>query len=422
MRVKKGGRLLTALSTLGLFSSLIGSAQAVSIPDFKKEIDLLVRPRWEYVNIKNDGKSAANAGTVRAQLGFKLSSSSLVFYEENTWVVSFYDHYEPESSGYEFVADEPRFRITQLWGMYKGKLGSAVYDVKLGRQVINIDNQRFVGAVDWRQTPQTFDAARADVKANLPLKPRLMLAYICDRQGVLSTLTTYRICGNAALSYSFLGHLELSLPLNTKGAIYGYHFRWFADAYGANLHGNVPVKNIFGLNYWLEYAHEVVHNKVSNIWGTANYFHINVGGSLKTAYGKPFANIGYERFGKYFVTPLATLHKFNGWADVFLKYTAASDTYGLNDYYFTLGVINNRYGKFMGVFHHFTATKDFPGGGNKFGNEIDLLYTKNILKNLNLTLKLADYNASGDAKNAGIGDKDTTKAWIMLTYRFGASF
>ena len=32
--------------------------------------------------------------------------------------------------------------------------------IKLGKQVINHDNQRHVGAVGWRQNRQTFDAAR----------------------------------------------------------------------------------------------------------------------------------------------------------------------------------------------------------------------------------------------------------------------
>ena len=413
-------KLLTLYGIFQLISPVMAASLQQNSSNISESLYLLLRPRWEYVDVKDDGLSAANAGTVRAQLGFKISKNPFSFYIENTLVAAFYDHYAPLSSGYETVADEPRDRITQLWVAYTSKLA----DVKIGRQVINLDNQRFVGAVNWRQTPQTFDAARADLKIpNIPFKPVLTLAYICDRQGVLSSLTTYRICGYAPLSYSFLGHLSLKLPFNSAGALYGYHFRNFADAYGANLHGNVKVKGIpLGVDYWLEYAHEIVHNKVKNLYGTANYFHIKLGTAFNTQVGTPFINLGYERLGKYFVTPLATLHAFNGWADVFLKYTAVSNTYGLNDYYFTLGYKHKVYGKAMAVFHKFTSTKDFPNGGNKFGNEIDLLYTKNLAKNLNLTLKFAKYNADSDAKSVGIGDKDTTKAWIMLTYKFGATF
>jgi hypothetical protein len=126
--------------------------------------------------------------------------------------------------------------------------------------------------------------------------------------------------------------------------------------------------------------------------------------------------------GKYFVTPLATLHKFNGWADVFLKYTAGSNKYGLNDYYVSVGFLNKKIGKILGVYHKFKSTSDFSNGGNDFGDEFDVLYTRKIFKKVNLTLKYAQYNADDDAKYAGIGNKDTTKAWIMLTYKFGAKF
>jgi hypothetical protein len=33
-------------------------------------------------------------------------------------------------------------------------------DLTLGRQRINLDDQRFVGSVGWRQNEQTFDAVR----------------------------------------------------------------------------------------------------------------------------------------------------------------------------------------------------------------------------------------------------------------------
>ena len=417
MRRKKFAKFLGGLSALGLFAPYISLAQTQN-DDIQKSLYLLLRPRWEYVDVENNGLSTANAGTVRAQLGIKLQKNPLSFYIENTLVLALYDHYSPQKAGYELVPDEPRYRITQLWVGYSSSLA----DLKLGRQVINLDNQRFVGAVNWRQTPQTFDAARVDLKgSNLPLKPKLTLAYICDRQGVASKLTTYTICGNAPLSYSFLSHLSLKLPYNVKMSLYGYRFRNFAETYGANIGGNFKFNN-FGIKYWLEYAYENVHNKVSKIWDNSDYFHVKLDGSYATSFGKPIFGIGYERLGEHFVTPLATLHKFNGWADVFLKYTAASNNYGLNDYYLSLGFAHQSYGKVLAVYHKFTSTKDFPNGGNDFGNEIDLLYTKNILKNLNLTLKLAKYNADDEAKAAGVGDKDVTKAWVMLTYNFGMSF
>jgi hypothetical protein len=36
-------------------------------------------------------------------------------------------------------------------------------EATVGRQAINLDNQRWVGSVDWRQNDQTLDAVRAAV-------------------------------------------------------------------------------------------------------------------------------------------------------------------------------------------------------------------------------------------------------------------
>jgi hypothetical protein len=281
-----------------------------------------------------------------------------------------------------------------------------------------LDNQRFIGAVNWRQTPQTFDAARLDVKFLQNLT--FTTAYLCSRQGVLDKLSTDP-CKDQPLNHSAVFHLSYKPVKPINMALYAYHFNDVADAYGANAHGNLAFAKI-GINYWAEYAHEIVHNDGAKIYDTANYYHLKAGSAFSTPYGKPFVNVGYEHLGRYFVTPLATLHAFNGWADVFLKYTATSNTYGLNDLYLTLGYNHSKFGKFEGVFHKFTAPKDFPGGGNKFGKEIDLLWAKKITKNLSVVAKYAKYNADSEAKNAGIADKDTTKAWFMLTYSFSRSF
>ncbi len=402
---------------LALFQTGVG-VQALQAQEqnnsLQKKVIFELRPRWEYVDIENDGLKTANAGTVRARLGFEVDYKPLTFYIENTLVVAYTDRYSPVSSGYEFVADEPQFRFTQFWVGFQYQ----PLKLKLGRQVINLDNQRFIGAVNWRQTPQTFDAARLDV--NLLQNLTFTTAYICSRQAVLDKLSTDP-CKNQPINHSALFHLSYNGLKPLKTSLYAYHFNDVADAYGGNIHGDFSLKGV-SLNYWAEYAHEIVHNDAANIYDTANYYHLKLGSTFVTPYGKPFANIGYEHLGRYFVTPLATLHAFNGWADVFLKYTAATNTYGLNDLYLTLGYNHAKFGKFEGVFHKFTAPKDFPGGGNKFGNEIDLLWAKKITKNLSVVAKYAKYNANSEAKNAGVGDKDTTKAWLMLTYSFSRSF
>ncbi|MEO2154167.1 MAG: alginate export family protein [Aquificota bacterium] len=402
---------------LALFQTGVG-VQALQAQEqnntLQKKVIFELRPRWEYVDVENNNRETANAATVRARLGFEVKYKFLKFYVENTLVSAFTDKYAPLDGGYEVVPDEPQFRFTQLWVGYNNNL----LDFKFGRQVINLDNQRFIGAVNWRQTPQTFDAARLDIR---PIKGlTFTTAYICSRQGVLDSLST-DICSDEPINHSAVLHLSYTAFKPVKISAYAYHFNDVADTYGANFKGNYSVMGI-SFNYWAEYAHQIVHNDARNIYDTADYYHLKLGSAVSTAYGKPFFNVGYEYLGQHFVTPLATLHAFNGWADVFLKYTAGSNAYGLKDLYLTLGYQHSRFGKFQGVLHKFTAPEDFPGGGDEFGTEIDLLWAKKITKNLSVVAKYAKYDASSEAKNAGVGANDVTKAWLMLTYSFSRSF
>jgi hypothetical protein len=62
-----------------------------------------------------------------------------------------------------------------------------------------------------------------------------------------------------------------------------------------------------------------------------------------------------------FLTPLATLHKFNGWADKFL----VTPLEGLSDLYFTAGGLIGPV-KGLATFHLFTAAE----GGEELGHEL----------------------------------------------------
>jgi hypothetical protein len=119
---------------------------------------------------------------------------------------------------------------------------------------------------------------------------------------------------------------------------------------------------------------------------------------------------------KTFTTPLATGHKFNGWADKFL----ATPTGGLVDFNARLGYKAKGFGKLLAVYHEFTADQNMVDvNGIKtddLGSEIDAVYVNKIpgVKNLTGMLKYADYSKG---KVAGY-DKDTTKFWAQLDYKF----
>jgi hypothetical protein len=111
--------------------------------------------------------------------------------------------------------------------------------------------------------------------------------------------------------------------------------------------------------------------------------------------------------GKYgFLTPFATLHAFNGWADKFLL-TPLS---GLQDIYFLLGAnfeLLQRPLVLKLVCHDFRSDH----GSIRYGSEVDVMAQMTVLERLDVLLKFAAYNADNHAT-------DTTKFCISFHYRF----
>ena len=58
-------------------------------------------------------------------------------------------------TGFSTVADPDTVELNRAWVEFSGLPETSI---KLGRQFINLNNQRFVGTVGWRQNDQTFDS------------------------------------------------------------------------------------------------------------------------------------------------------------------------------------------------------------------------------------------------------------------------
>ena len=103
-----------------------------------------------------------------------------------------------------------------------------------------------------------------------------------------------------------------------------------------------------------------------------------------------------------FRTPLGALHKFQGWTD---KFTATPPA-GVEDAYVAV-VTRVGPAALTLAYHRFQAEQ----GDSDYGDEIGAMVTWPILRNLSALLKFAQYDAKDHAS-------DTTKFWLMLTYRF----
>lgn len=384
-----------------------------------------IRPRYEYVDIEDNNKDAANAFTARTTLGVAadlLQVEGLSAYLEGTSVNNFgYRDYDALGTGinsnpiYDVIKDPQQARFTQAYVDYKRN--KTLF--RAGRQLVNLDNQRFIGSVGWRQMFQTFDAVA--VVDNSIENLSLLGAYIYGINGI-GEQQEATDTGSVVLHASYKVMDELSITA------YDYMLASVHDTYGLALTGKVDA-GAAKLEYRTEYARQddAMLQRRSESGGTptigvdgkpeadAHYYNLDLGANISGI----LVGIDYELLsgsngsdGKTaFSTPLATLHGFNGWADVFL----ATPQGGLIDKNVRLGYADKNFGKILAVYHQFTADKKMAGKDD-LGMETDISYGNKIpnVKGLSALISGAWYKG-GDATGF---TNDKTVAWLMLDYKF----
>ena len=301
------------------------------------------------------------------------------------------------------MADPSQTRITQAYIDY------AFSDslLRAGRQGVNLDNQRFIGTVDWRQMPQTYDAVAFSNESVEGLS--LLAAYVWHVNTVFDDgpLKTDGFDTGTVLlhaSYKVMDTLTLTA--------YDYMIEDQHDTYGIAATGKFDLGTNTGLAYRAEYAKQTdptFDDLTVNKTADAEYYNLEANLNMNSF----LAGVRYEVLGAgkdgnaAFSTPLATLHGQNGWADMFL--TTPYD--GLVDMNGMLGYQSEGFGMAQVVYHDFSSDR----GSIDYGTEIDVLYKNKItaVKGLNGLLKAAFYDADADTKMV-----DTTKYWAMLSYTF----
>ncbi|MGE0621298.1 MAG: alginate export family protein [Pseudomonadales bacterium] len=369
------------------------------------KISLDFRYRYEFVD--QDGfDEEANANTLRTRLGFQSGNwRGIDFNIEFNDVREITDDYNagggttPGRTEYPVVADPKGTRLNQGYVNYTG---IEDWGFKVGRQRMNLDNQRFVGSVGWRQTEQVFDTGQVSWGTDAAY---VAVTYVEDVQ---------RIYGpNSDIgSDDQDGTVFVNGGLNTPvGKLVGYYYHiededsasFSSDSVGVRLAGNWKMSDDWALRYEAEYAHQ---NDAGNnpVDFSADYFHANA----SAVTGILDFGLGWELLGgdadtvanEAFRTPFATLHKFNGWADQFLTTPAA----GLSDFYLT---VNAKPGKFLfqAQYHAFEA----DDGGAEYGDEIDLQAGYGFTKRLRADFFLAEFNGRN-------GFSDVTKVWLQALF------
>lgn len=279
-----------------------------------------------------------------------------------------------------------------------------------GRQGINLGEQRWIGTVGFRQNDQTYDGARADIAVGENFSFTYVYVFNVNRifsddhpNGDLDTNTHLLQADYAALPWLNLRGFAYLLDIEEAGLA-----GLASNTYGVRAHGVRELWRGTRLGYVAEYARQT-DTGANPADYAADY--VNVEGSI--AHADWTLKAGYELLGSDngvgLKTPLATLHKFNGWADVFLLTPSAGleDIYVTGSYRVPSGVSFFADLGLTGVYHRFTSDT----GGLDYGDEFGWQLAWPINEVFSASLKGAHYRTDGFAT-------DRDKIWFTIIAAF----
>lgn len=408
--------VLTLLFCLG--GNLAASAPAQDpSSDSDEEIDSIgdalskgkasvnLRYRFELVDDENFDKQAY-ASTLRTALGYRTApykGFSLFLEAQNVTHVGV-EKFNNLGAGdlANGVTDRPVVADPSQTRMQQAYLRVEALDTAfdLGRREIAFGDHRFIGDVGWRQNHQTFDtlflANRSLARATLSYAfVDKVVRIFGDEKGMSSHFL------NGLVKVSSNVDLELFAYLLDYDAV--ADFRLSTQSYGGKVSGSQPLGSDLRLLFEAQYAKQL---DFADHPGSvdADYLHLMGGLGVRS-----FVNVKVARellsgspSGGAFQTPLATGHKFNGWADLFL----VTPPEGLVDWYVSAdGKI--RSSSWNVVYHDFSA----DDGGRSYGSELDLQLLYPTRFKLAFGAKAALYREDGFAR-------DVSKLWLWTQYAF----
>jgi hypothetical protein len=368
-----------------------------------------IRYRLEFVDQDGIAKGAA-ASTLRARAGLRTREwqglTGVVEGETISHIGT--ERYNDTVNGqtqYPIVADPQDSSINQAYLRWRWH---DKFEANAGRQAVNLDNQRWIGSVGWRQNDQTLDAAGVTLK---PVKGMsLGYSYVWQVNRIYGKDSPQGVWRDNSIHL-----IRLSQDLPGFGSIVAYDYLLdipnapaaSSQTLGARFSGSRAVGPKVKLLYAIEYARQSDYGDNPRDF-SLDYLLLEPGVGI----GPLTARLGYERLeGNGTValqTPLATLHAFNGWADKFLT----TPVNGLRDVYGDAawklkgpGVLKDT--SLRLAYHDYESVH----ASVHYGHEWDFLVSHPFGAHLTALAKYASYNADRFAT-------DTKKFWMALEAKF----
>ena len=393
------------LPLIGLVAATPATAQTLTLKP-------LIDARLRYEQVEQDGLALdAEAVTLRVRAGVQVGHGPMTAIIEAQGNLALVDDRFDGLSG---SAARPLIADPENVAIHRAQLALKlpVLTLTAGRQRITLDDERFVGAVGFRQNGQSFDAVRAEVAPVKGVKADLSYAW--------SVRTIWGIDGigprqRAIGGDNVFANLSWASPIGTvtgfgywvdqdEAAVQG--FRLSNRTIGARLAGTQKLGKA-KLAYQLSHARQSDMGRNPNDYAAAYWL-----ADMSVDLNGPKLGAGYEVLGAdtgvaltSFQFPLGTNFKFQGWADKFL--TTPPD--GVRDLYMNAGWSWKAIGPANAVtvqaaWHRYESDRL----NRAYGDELNLLASAKLGKTT-ASLRYADYRADGFAT-------DTRKFWLQLDW------
>jgi hypothetical protein len=380
-----------------------------------------IRARFEYGNVDAPLLDSATAFTTRERVGLVTTDwygfSALV---EGEFTQAIDDNYDsgpggstsPDNPGDTQINDPENNELNQLYLQYKG------FDtmVRAGRQRIILDNAAFVGNVGWRQNEQTFDGVSI---TNTSIEDLTLFYSYINRAN--------RIFGSDAVGAlrSFAGDVNLFNASYTgfgDAAFTAYAYLMDFDETAANAgyisnntYGGIATAPFGPVTLYGEFAFQTdTSSSPAFKPDLAGYTHLKA----STKQWNTDFTLGWEYLDADFVTPLATVHAYNGFGDTLIApRIGLIRNPGISDIYISHTTPIFWGMKFSQFFHILgDNNSDFD-----YGWEYDAVLAKKFNDNFLAIAKFAYFDSDGAATAPGAVNPapfDTTRFSIELNYTF----
>ncbi len=366
------------------------------------------RLRYEHASDASFDQSS-DAVTLRARLGLDVPITRRIWLIiEGEAIGALVDNFD---DGVSPPPELPVIADPTIVELNRFQLGfEPVDDVRIiiGRQNLSLDDERFLGSVDFRQNQQTYDAVSASWSPSSVFA--LDVGYVRQTQRIFGRGELDRFEGD-----SYFANASVEIPF---GRLTGFHYAFdletgpedasdetaSSQTTGARLDGRWQSKRA-ALKWEASFARQTdfAGNPVDY---SANYWAAALTAEVDDFFlGYRFESLGAGTIG--FQTPLGTLHKFQGEADVFLE----TPDVGIVDHSVSAGWRVGAIGPLRGVAasvraHWFGAEADQA----RLGREVDVSVSAR-LDQVGLSFIFADYQADTFAA-------DVRRVFFAISRRF----